>query len=242
MLLEHLFSALLTEGGNVFKDKGKSETQRIDLKDIKPTLKWLQSIVNLPMITLGSVGKKASSGDLDIAVDAKTFSKESVANKLIGWCKANNYDSRKFYRSEGKNIHFKAPIKGDPANGFVQVDFVFGNIAWLKFLQHAEGDASKFTGADRYILMNCIARYNGLRMSPDGLLSVTSERIIAEHPDTIAEVLLGPGHKESDLASVETIMRAIYQLPNRDEILEVARESFANHGTPLPTWEELNSK
>ena len=66
----------LKEGGNVFKNsKGQALTQRINQTDVKPTLAWLEELVpglDLQNNTLGSTGIKATSGDLDIAVDANT--------------------------------------------------------------------------------------------------------------------------------------------------------------------------
>ena len=61
---------MIAEGGNIFKDaEGKPLTDRINKADIAPTIKWMEQITGLPLLsnTLGSVGKKESSGDLDIA-------------------------------------------------------------------------------------------------------------------------------------------------------------------------------
>ena len=74
-LVEYIKEHLITEGGHVF-DGG---SDKIAKEDIKPTLdKWLQEIKRLfPKVwkywenpqTLGSVGKKDFSGDIDLAID-----------------------------------------------------------------------------------------------------------------------------------------------------------------------------
>lgn len=42
----------LTEGGNVFKDKktGQEFTQRINLEDVVPTVKWLEKHTGLSLL------------------------------------------------------------------------------------------------------------------------------------------------------------------------------------------------
>ena len=43
----------LQEGGNVFKDEqGQPLTQRINLADIRPTVAWLETITDLPLLCL----------------------------------------------------------------------------------------------------------------------------------------------------------------------------------------------
>ena len=73
------FRQIIAEGGNIFKDaSGQAITTRINKQDIQPTMQWLESITKLPLVdnALGSVGKKATSGDLDIAVDQNAISKD----------------------------------------------------------------------------------------------------------------------------------------------------------------------
>ena len=76
----------LSEGGNVFKDgDGRALTQRINQTDVKSTLAWLEEMLpglDLQNNTLGSTGIKDTSGDLDIAVDAKQLTKEQLITQL----------------------------------------------------------------------------------------------------------------------------------------------------------------
>ena len=79
----------ILEGGNVFKNaKGQALTQRINQTDVRPTLAWLEELLpglDLQNNTLGSTGIKDTSGDLDIAVDANTVTKEQLEARLKQW-------------------------------------------------------------------------------------------------------------------------------------------------------------
>ena len=88
----------LNEGGNVFKDQqGQPLTKRINQSDVMPTVQWLESITGLdltsekdprdgnPVKWLGSTGRKADSGDLDLSVDATEMSKDQLTAVLSAW-------------------------------------------------------------------------------------------------------------------------------------------------------------
>ena len=118
----------LFEGGNVFKgEDGNPLTQRINLADVKPTVQYLERISGLPLLDnmLGSTGKKPTSGDLDLAVDASKHTKDQLYNTL----KSKGIEVTDLAKS-GDSVHYKCPINGDPMNGYVQVDFMFGDPKW----------------------------------------------------------------------------------------------------------------
>jgi hypothetical protein len=216
------FKQYVTEGGNIFKDTtGEVTTTRINRSDIAPTIKWMEQITGLPLIdnTLGSVGKKESSGDLDIAVDQNAISKDDMVAKLAAWVTQQGEDPKAWIKKSGISVHFKTPINGDPANGFVQTDFMFGeDIEHMKFGLFAAGDVSKFSGADRNLLMSSIAKSlpGDFKYSwQKGLIKRSTSEVITKNPDEIAMVLLGKGHKGSDLESVESIMAAVSKDPTR---------------------------
>lgn len=221
MRLFELIEKLL-EGGNIFKDAdGNVTTTRIQLAEIKPTIAWLETITNLPLLdnTLGSVGKKASSGDLDIAVDETAITKDELVSRLTAWINEMGFDPKEWIRKSGISVHFKTPIKGNSSNGYVQTDFMFGpDIAHMKFGLFSAGEASKFSGADRNLLMSSLAKSlpGDYKYSwQKGLIKRSTNELITKDPDKIAEFLLGADHKRSDLDSVETIMRAIKRDTNR---------------------------
>ena len=72
---------VIVEGGNVFK---QLPTSRIQLANIKPTVDMLSNIVgiNLNRCLLGSTGKRESSGDLDIAINNKKYTKDELTSIL----------------------------------------------------------------------------------------------------------------------------------------------------------------
>ena len=124
---------LVLEGGHVFKDPETKQplTQRINQADVEPTLKWLENILNIDLVnnTIGTTGKKPTSGDLDIAVDSEEYSKEEVIASLARWVDENISDAnlKDYIAKTGIEVHFKTPINGDAANGYVQTDLMFGD-------------------------------------------------------------------------------------------------------------------
>lgn len=216
MRIEEMMVSRILEGGNIFKDPaGKILTQRIQRSEIEPTIRWMEKITGLPLIdnTLGSVGKKEHSGDLDIAVDQNAISKDELADKLMAWAKTQDGDPKDWVRKSGISVHFKAPIQGNPKLGFVQTDFMFGDdLEQMKFGLFSAGEASKFSGADRNLLMSSIAKSlpGDFKYSwQKGLIKRSTGESITKNPNEIAYVLLGKGHNRSDLDSVETIMAAV---------------------------------
>ena len=213
----------LYEGGNVFKTaEGKIETKRIDLKDIKPTLKALEQILKIPLESqiLGSVGKKKSSGDIDLSIDPYILPKDQLIKNLNTYVKSiNGGDPANWIKKSGITIHFKMPIRNNPRNGYVQVDFMFHaggeeEDKWLKFSMYSAGDASQYSGADRNLLMSSIAKAQGLKYSwQKGLIRREDEAPISKDPDEIARRLLGSRYDGDVFLSVEAMQEAIHQLP-----------------------------
>ena len=226
------FKQYITEGGNIFKDDtGEIQTRNIIKSDIEPTIRWLEKITKLPLVdnTLGSVGKKEHSGDLDIAVDENAISKDELVSHLVKWVNGQGVPDDQIVNKKpfkggwldktGISIHFKTPIKGDPANGYAQTDFMFtDDLGWMKFAMFSAGDASKYSGADRNLLMSSIAKSlpGDFKYSwQKGLIKRSTSEPISKDPDQIAAVLLGKGHNSSDLESVESIIAAISKDPTR---------------------------
>ncbi len=203
----------LVEGGNVFKTKsGEPHTRRIQLSEIPETLEFLEKVAGVPThnMTLGSVGKKSTSGDLDIVVDSKDITKEELSNRLKSWATSQGLDPNEFVQPKGE-VHFLTPIKGDPTHGYVQTDFFFHEDPnWMLFSMSSPGDASQHTGAERNQLMSSIAKAQGLKYSwQRGLLRREDDAVISKDPDEIAQKLLGQRFTQTSLDSVESIQQAI---------------------------------
>jgi hypothetical protein len=219
---------LVQEGGAIFKHAhGGSRTQPIHVNQIPRTLKWLEQITQLPLQgnTLGSVGKKTHSGDLDIAVDARKITKDELITRLSEWVKSQGEDPKQWIRKSGISVHFLCPIQGDPDQGFVQCDLMFdSHPEWMKFSMYSAGDASAHSGAARNQLMASLAKSQGLKYSwQKGLLNRSDESVITKDPDQIAVHLLGPGNDLNHLLSVETILHALDTRPElKQKLLNLA--------------------
>ena len=234
---------ILKEGGNVFKDaSGRILTQRINQADVAPTLAWLDLMLpglDLQNNTLGSTGRKPTSGDLDLAVDANQVSKEQLSTRLTQWCQSHGFKPEDYIKKSGISVHFKTPIKGNPNSGYVQTDFMFlTNVPFSKFVLSAAPD-SEYSGSARNVLMNSIAKSMGYKLNQNsGIADRATNKVISDDPDKIARLLLNKQATSKDLHSVETIVAALENDPKRDAKLADAREHFARIGVPFMESEE----
>jgi 5'-nucleotidase len=230
----------LMEGGNVFKNEEGPLTQRINREDIKPTLVFLEKLTGLPLMnnTLGSVGKKASSGDIDVGVDERLITKEELVKKLAVWVeKVHSGDKpRLWIAKSGDSVHFRTPIAGKESNGYVQTDFMFGSDPeFQKFSMMSIGDQSNYSGEDRNILLASLAKARGAKWSyKAGLVNRETGEVLSKDPKKIAQFLLNNKSASAEqLHSVESIISAIKNDPNFDNLIADARETFAKKGKQL---------
>jgi len=221
----------LYEGGNVFKDdRGEPATVRINRNDVTPTVQWLEKLtgLNLQDNMLGTTGYKETSGDLDLGVDASKVSKETLINQLI-----KQGINPKDIRKTGDSVHLKTPILGDPKNGYVQTDFMFGDPNWQKFSLTGSPEGSPYKGLHRHILLSSIAKAQGLKWSQKyGLVDRATNEVITQDPKEIAARLLDG--TPADLASVESIIKKIKGRPDYQQLVADARDTFAKDQLVLP--------
>lgn len=249
----------LLEGGNVFKGADKQPlTQRIATADVESTVAYIEKITGLdftkelnlddkkPVKWLGTTGRKEdadgtfeknSSGDLDLSVDANEVDKKEFANKLISQFGKENV------KLSGDNVHWKVPINGDSANGFVQADFMFSaNPAFQQGSMISGG--GEYRGEHRHILLSSIARARGIKYSPKhGLLNPQTDELLPNGNDwnQIAKELLGQTATVKDIRSVDAILTYIKKLPNYEELIAGARETLGKQGIELPKNEAFES-
>lgn len=238
---------VIKEGGNVFKDQnGKPLTQRIAQANVMPTVEWLESITgldltsekdprdNMPVKWLGSTGRKADSGDLDLSVDAAEMNKDQLVAVLTAWADKQGVQAQKYIKKTGSAVHFLSAIGGNPANGFVQTDFMFSNKPrWTQFVLSSD-PRSQYKGALRNIMLNSIAKSMGYKLNQnDGIANRANNQIITDDPDKVAQLLLGTGTGISDLYSVEAILRALANDPNREAKIADFKAHMERSGTPL---------
>jgi len=232
-VLSTLIRTLLAEGGKVFQG-----TQRINLADIDPTISWLEdkSGLSLKDNMLGSTGRKADSGDLDLGVDKNKVDQNELISKLT----ANGIDKADIKKS-GTNVHVKTPIAGDPENGFVQTDFMFNDdVDFMKFSMQGGEKESPYKGVHKHLVLSSIAKAQGMKWSYlNGLVDRATNKVISKNPSEIATKLLGQGAKQEDLISVEAIVKAIKNKPQYEEWMTQARGDLAKDGLELPKKEDL---
>jgi hypothetical protein len=233
------------EGGNVFKDgNGRAVTQRINQTDVKSTLAWLEEMLpglDLQNNTLGSTGIKDTSGDLDIAVDAKQLTKQQLIAQLTRWATSQKQKPEEWVKQTGAGVHFKTPINGRPDLGYVQTDFMFlNNVPWSKFVLGAMPIDSKYKGRERNVLMNSIAKSMGYKLNQvGGIADRATDKIITDNPDAVAKLLLNRTATRQDLASVENILQALSTDPKRDAKLADFKQHMEREGLPFLESAEL---
>ena len=238
---------MLSEGGNIFKDAaGVPVTQRINQTDIMPTVKWLETVTGLDFTTeknpldrmparwLGSTGRKASSGDLDLQVDAGEISKDRLTTKLQNWVTQQGLNPAEYVKKSGVSVHFKTPIRGNPELGFVQSDFMFTEKPrWNQFVLYADPN-SEYKGATRNVLINSMAKSMGYKLNQNaGVADRATSQLITDDPNQAAKLLLNPNATAADLSSVETIMAALENDPKREAKLADFRDHMQRMGTPF---------
>lgn len=252
---ELLSKSIILEGGNIFKDKnGKITTKNIKKDEIIPTVKILEKILKTPLVDniLGSAGKKVMSGDIDILIDSNTMTKENIFSKLSSWVINKGDDPRDWIRKVGISVSFKMPILGNSKNGFVQVDLMSdSDPKWMKFSMASAGDASKYSGAERNMIMSSIAKSQGLKYSwQKGLIKREDDSPISKDPEIIAKRLLGPKQTSKVFDSVESIQlalsgnsRALNDLRNlQDSLLDIDLNGKQKSNTQIRTDKEESNR
>jgi hypothetical protein len=185
---------------------------------------------------------KTTSGDLDLAVDPKIISKQELESKLTKWAESHGFDPREWIRKSGVSVHFKAPITGREDRGYIQTDFMFVQKPdFSKFLMRAD-PGSEYKGVTRNVLMNSIAKAAGYKLSPNsGLVSRTNNEVITDEPAEIAKLILTKNATEKDLFSVEAILGALQNDPQRDQKLEDFRGYAEREGFQFEQIQEGGS-
>ena len=236
----------LLEGGNVFKDAdGNPLTGRINQSDVAATVQWLEALTGLEFPRerwLGSTGRKPTSGDMDMAVDASEISKEQLAAKLTQWAVSHGEDPKAWVKKAGE-VHLRTPINGNPQNGYVQTDFMFfPNLDWGQFYYGGSED-SVYKGMNRNVLMSSIAKQQGLKVGANGMFSRTTNQLVdgGMDPDYVAKTLLGKTATRENLKNVESIYAALARDQDRDAKLKDFREYLAKEGLQEPDLVKENS-
>ena len=250
-------SKIINEGGNVFKTPEGPLTQRIPTPDVRPTVNAIEKITGLEFVDddlLGTTGKKSdpdgtfeknSSGDLDLNTDLNKINKEELIAKLSAWLKSKGVPDNEimnvgnkftsgWIKDAGDQVHFRMPIQG--SKGYVQTDFMMTtNPDYQRGSKR--GGTAQYSGKDRAILLSSIARGRGYKFSPKfGVVDPNNgDAVVADNWDEIAKILLGPNAKETDTHTVESMIKAIRNDPNFEELIAPWKEAMEKAGKGVPT-------
>ena len=217
----------------------------IHISEIKDTLTKLSDDLEFPFdlndFVIGSTGKSEYSGDIDVVIDKAWWdgSVEEFHKDL-----KSIYDNADIARN-GTMLHLKYPIEHFdtkyaerlPRTGFVQVDFMFGDLEWERFFHYSHGSESGYKGFHRNIALSSITGATGIvfnsdvddfgrpvqierwKWSPKGLLRIvrsSKQRPNGSWLKTQTDVVIDGPYKDKDF---------------------IARTIFPKDGTP----DDLNS-
>ena len=227
----------LLEGGNVFKDAdGQPLTGRINQSDVPATVAWIEQLTGIEFPRehwLGSTGKAATSGDMDLAVDASKMSKDQLAQILMQWIASHKLPPAEWIKKGGE-VHLRTPIQGRPELGYVQTDFMFfPNLDWGTFYYN-QGAGSAYKGMNRAVLMSSLAKHYGLTLGSNGVISRANKQLITMDPDEAARMILGPGATRDNLSTVETIFATLAKDKDKEVKIKDFRDYLNKEGLPQP--------
>jgi hypothetical protein len=102
------------------------------------------------------------------------------------------------------------------------------------------GGTDEYGGALRAMLLASLARGRGYKMSPKfGVVDPNNgDAVVADTWDKIAVILLGPGAKEEDTHTVESMIAFIKNDPNYDELIAPFEVALEKEGKTLPEQTE----
>jgi hypothetical protein len=236
--------------GNVFKSPdGSALTTKIKREEIPATLTKLEQLLREfgieEIATIGSAGKKAESGDLDIAVgpvmamddDERQLYKQTLRSNLASRLGAENV------ALVGDNVHLRFPIAGRASEGpgdpdHVQIDLMLSqdpsNTAWLM-----AGTGTGLKGVFRNLLLAFIAKVRSIQtgktytlkypggiqvLNPDGEVVVKRTEV----PQTILDQLM-LNARPDDLLTFDDLLAVAERDP---EIRQALRQGIPTAKVP----------
>jgi len=222
----------------------------IHISEIEPTLKALEKTLGIDLLnnTLGSVGKKQFSGDIDVALQIEPDAIPEFMDKLknvpeiIDMAKSSVIMTK--VKIVGYDANKESPDPNKPRTGFVQVDFMPGDPGFMKVFYHAPSETeSKYKGVFRNIMLSAIAAYyqrqDSEEKTDDGR-PMRSERYIWSPTNGLVRIVRTPVPKKTGDG---------FTKKNNDEIIsdpiktapEIARELGLDGPEDLNSYESLKA-
>jgi hypothetical protein len=191
-------------GGNAFPHL---DLVRVHRKHLPATVHHVVNTLALPGFTvdyamahlMGSAGKQDTSGDLDFAVNDRqvmfvgqevrpVFDLREFAARLREVLPEGHVNSKGL---KGGQVMSAWPVAGNPALGYVQVDFVAGDPDWLMFSHWSAGlDRSPYKGVMTSTFLAVVAKlHKDFELFSDGSFNLGSGQYLpGEGPERVARV------------------------------------------------------
>lgn len=231
---------LPSEGGAAVPGVGT-----IHISEIAPTLTKLSDDLEFPFdlndFIVGSATKSEYSGDIDVVIDKIWYD---------GSVEEMHQDLKVIFGSEdiarhGSQLHIKYPIENFdknynerlPRTGFVQVDFIFGNLEWEKFYHYSPGATSGYKGLHRNIAISAITYATAIALTDtiDDFGRPVSEEKWKWSPKGLLRVIRSSKQRTNG-SWLKTQTDDIIDGPYTDPAF-IARTIFPKDGTP----DDMNS-
>ena len=218
----------------------------IHISEIEPTLAALEKTlggVDLRSNTLGSVGKKEFSGDIDIALQIAPDEISAFVEKLKRNPAILDIDKSSVIMTKVQIQNFdKTKQTQKPRTGYVQVDFMPGDPGWLKTYYHspAEGE-SQYKGVFRNIMIATIAalwQRNDSEEKIDDGRAVESERWMWSPADGLVRIKRTPVPKANGQGYTKKNNNEIIGDPIKDPD-GIAKALGLNSAKDLNSYESL---
>ena len=195
----------------------------IHISEIEPTLSKLEKSlgINLKDFTLGSVGKRKFSGDIDVAINLKPEDLSAFAEKLSKDPNVLDVQKSSVFMTKVKIENFdKEKSDGRPRTGFVQIDFMPGDPGWMKTYYHSPTEEeSKYKGVFRNLLLASIAgqldRKSSDETTEDGR-PLQQDRWMFSPRDGLIRVRRTPVQNKAGTGYTKKNNNKIISKPNRD--------------------------
>ena len=184
---------ILSEGGSM------PGVGAIHIDEINPTLIPLEKELGIDLRnnTLGSVGKREFSGDIDVAlkIDADKLpefvKRLEASNQILGVAKSSVIMTKVKIANFDENKD-----DGRPRTGYVQVDFMPGDPDWLKTYYHSPNEKdSQYKGVYRNLMIASIAGEYKVENSEETIddgRPLQSKRFMFSPRDGLVRVLRRP--------------------------------------------------
>jgi hypothetical protein len=248
---------ILNEGGNAIKD-----SEPVNREDVATVIELAKKAMPIALLKnlhtdIGSAGYKAQSGDIDLMVDASDVIEfANIAGSKDPTKEAKQVLSKFFDKKgieavpNGRNVSIGIVYTEQSTKKLkiAQVDVMVINDVAIVAPYHQHGlrnsyEDPDFKGSPIFILMNSIGKSMNLKFDAFGakLMNRDDNSVVARTRDEVAKILLNQNATGNDLNSVKSIMRALFNDPNKEAKLAQAREDAKKGLITLPESVQVGS-